>query len=270
MRWLAVQRVWLPEWLRRRDVVVAQLKVAVEEARQRVRSGDIATQPAEPTASVAPLRQLPPPTQAVAPLRQLPPPTQVIPVSKPKAPKGHRWCRCIASGSRGDLVTSAARRSRPTITRRGACATRFVGAIEKEAPIHEYRLAKIVGAAFHLTKVNESRRMSIHRVVPVEYLRRGGESFYWPRNFDPKSGGSFVARPRCEPATGRDLPGRDRNVMMIVAEQTGGIEPEDLKCEELNLLGSRPSYPSGRSAPHRGQRPRRLKAGSAAEERFRV
>ena len=31
MRWPAVERVWLPEWLRRRENVVASLKSAVEQ-----------------------------------------------------------------------------------------------------------------------------------------------------------------------------------------------------------------------------------------------
>src|SRR5690606_36400460 len=50
--------------------------------------------------------------------------------------------------------------------------------IEVEAPIHRDRLAKLVAGAFGLGRVNDDRRRSIQRVVPIEY-RRDRDDFYW-------------------------------------------------------------------------------------------
>jgi hypothetical protein len=109
-----------------------------------------------------------------------------------------------------------------------------------EAPIHPNRLAKIVAAAFNLTKVSESRRLSIQRLVPVDYRRRNGEGFYWPLGVEPEQW--RVVRKPPQGIT-RQLDQISLleigNAMIVVAEQTGGIEDEDLKREALNLLGSR-------------------------------
>jgi hypothetical protein len=117
----------------------------------------------------------------------------------------------------------------------------IVQAIEAEAPIHPDRLAKVVAGAFSLTKVNEARRRSIKTLVPAQYRRNGGgEGFYWPANVDPETW-RIVRRP--PDGVTRPLDHvcliEIGNAMSVIAEQTGGIEAEDLKREALNLLGSR-------------------------------
>jgi hypothetical protein len=115
-----------------------------------------------------------------------------------------------------------------------------VRAIQAEAPIHPERLAKVVAGAFGLTKVNENRRRSILTLVPRQFRRDGGEGFFWPADVDAEKW-RIVRRP----ADGVSRP-LDQvclieigNAMIVVAQQTGGIEEDDLKREALNLLGSR-------------------------------
>jgi hypothetical protein len=116
----------------------------------------------------------------------------------------------------------------------------IVSAMVVEAPIHPNRLAKIVAAAFDLTKVNEKRRLSIQRLVPVDYRRRDGEGFYWPVGVEPEQW-RIVRQPPHGVSRQLDQISLIEigNAMIVVAEQTGGIDEGGLKREALNLLGSR-------------------------------
>ena len=69
--------------------------------------------------------------------------------------------------------------------------------------------------------------------------------FYWPIGVEPANW-RIVRRPA--EGVSRQLDHVSLieigNAMIVVAEQTGGIEPEDLKREALNLLGSRRVTPA--------------------------
>ena len=112
--------------------------------------------------------------------------------------------------------------------------------IVKEAPVHRDRLARLVASAFGLSRVNEDRRRAIQRVIPVEFERAGGHGFYWPHGADPQNW--RVAR-RPGDGSSRALDEISlveiSNAMAIVAEETGGIQPEDIKREALALFGGR-------------------------------
>jgi Protein of unknown function (DUF4011)/Swt1-like HEPN/AAA domain/REase_MTES_1575 len=227
MRWPAVERVWLPEWLRRHASVVARLKIAVEEARQRVLSGEINQKPAQPAVSVAPLRQAPPPTR-------------VSPVAKPQGPQSHPMVQMYREWKPGRLGDIAVLDDLPIAYAKSRVYDAIVSAMTVEAPIHPRRLTKIVAAAFNLTRLNENRHLSIERIVPVDYRRPAGEGFYWPIGIEPEEW-RIMRRP--PEGVGRQLDHVSLieigNAMVVVAEQTGGIETYDLKREALNLLGGR-------------------------------
>jgi hypothetical protein len=226
MRWPAVQRVWLPEWLSRREHVVTRLKTAVEEAPQRMLSGTIDVEP--------------PPMMSAAPLRQSPPPTLTSSVTKPPAPQSHPMVREYREWKPGRLGDVGVLDDLSNFYSQSRVRDAIVSAMDVEAPIHPNRLAKIVAAAFELTKVNENRSLSIQRLVPNDYRRRDGESFYWPRDVEPEKW-RIVRRP--PQGVNRQLDQTSLieigNAMIVVAEQAGGIEPDDLKREALNLLGRR-------------------------------
>jgi hypothetical protein len=227
MRWPAVERVWLPEWLRRREHVVKQLKAAVEEARERAVSGDVDDEPAPPVAPSDPLRQMPPPIRSER-------------TPKPQVSQQHPMVQPYREWTPRRLGDISVLDDLPNAYAKARVYDAIVGAMTVEAPIHPDRLAKLVAAAFDLTRLSDSRRRSIQRLVPVEYRRPDGEDFYWPIGVDPQEW-----RILRQPPSGisRQLDHVSLieigNAMVIVAEQTGGIEPEDLKREALNLLGSR-------------------------------
>jgi hypothetical protein len=227
MHWPAVERVWLPEWLRRREHVVSQLKASVDTARQRVLSGDFT---AETTA----------PVSLVAPLRRASPPLPTSPPAKPQASQSHPMVQVYREWKPGRLGDVTVLDDLPIAYAKSQVYDAIVSVMTVEAPIHPRRLTKLVAAAFNLTRLNESRHRSIERMVPVDYRRPTGEGFYWPIGIEPEEW-RVVRRPA--EGVSRQLEHVSLieigNAMMVVAELTGGIESDDLKREALNLLGSR-------------------------------
>lgn len=228
MHWPAVERAWLPDWLKRRDVVVGQLKTAVEEARQRSLSGDN-------VAVAAPVRR---PALSAAHLRQASPPT--TPAPKAHAPQTHPMIQTYREWKPRRLGDISVLDELHYPQMKARVFDAIISVIAAEAPIHPHRLVKLVAAAFGLTRVNENRSHSIQRLVPADYRRKDGEGFYWPIGVEPEQW-RIVRRP--PDGVTRQLEYVSLieigNAMIVVAEQTGGIAADDLKREALNLLGSR-------------------------------
>lgn len=117
--------------------------------------------------------------------------------------------------------------------------------IDAEAPIQRDRLTKVVAGAFGLNRVSEDRRRAIQRVVPPEQQPRNGEDFYWPSGVDSESW-RIVRRP----TTGTSRPLEEvslveiGNAMLVVAEESGGAEREELKREALAIFGGRRLTPA--------------------------
>jgi len=227
MRWPAVERVWLPDWLRRREHIVADLKKAVDQAKERVLAGDTVPEQAEPVLRAAPLRQPPPPHRAVT-------------VNRSSAPQRHPMIQVYREWRPGRLGDVSVLDDLSNYYAKGRVRDAIISAMNAEAPIHPQRLAKMVAAAFDLSRVNESRQRSIQELVPTDYRRRTGEGFYWPVGVEPETW-RIVRRP--PDGTSRQLDHVSLieigNAMIVVAEQTGGIVPDELKREALNLLGSK-------------------------------
>lgn len=228
MRWPAVERVWLPEWLRRREHVVAQLKAAVDDARQRSLSGEPPPKPA------------PQPVVSTAALRQAPPPMRSAPVATPPARRHHPMVQTYRDWEPKRFGDITVLDDLPVAYAKSRVYDAIVSAMTVEAPVHPRRLTKLVAAAFGLTRLNEKRHRSIEYVVPADYRRHTGEGFYWPIGVEPEEW-RIVRRP--PEGVNRQLDHVSLieigNAMIVVAEQTGGIDADALKREALHLLGSR-------------------------------
>lgn len=237
LKWPAVERVWLPEWLQSRDVTVARLRQAVVEARERKAAPVEVVAPPEP---VAPVVSAPEPAmeepRELAPLRS----ALAAPVAAP-VPRRHpmlqtfREWEPVAAGDVSVLDDIAAQFAKHRVR------TVIEAVIAAEGPIHPDRLAKLVAGAFGLNRVAESRRKAIQRLVPADYYRRSDrEGFYWPAGIDPESWRVV----RC-PVDGESRPIDEvslieiGNAMLVIAERTSGIEAEELKREALGLFGGR-------------------------------
>ncbi|MBB2769117.1 UNVERIFIED_ORG: hypothetical protein GGE11_000012 [Mycolicibacterium obuense] len=240
MKWPAVERVWLPEWLNQRDEVLARLRKSVTDAQELARRRETEPERAAEEAKPHPAEAPSAPKEFMA-LRS-------APTARPVRAKRHpmlatyRECGPLIGGDvdvLNDLPSAwAASRVRRTIE----------AAIEAEGPIQPDRLARIVARAFGLGRVNDDRKRAILRQVPAEYKRDDGEGFYWPREIDPGTWRSV----RC-PVEGSSRPIEEvglveiANAMVVVAEKTGGVSEDELMREALNLFGGRRLTPAIRS-----------------------
>lgn len=237
LNWPGVERVWLPEWLQSREATVARLQAAVVEARERKAAPVEVVAPPEPVAPVvSEFEPVVEEERELAPLRSAP----TAPVVAP-APKRHPMLQTFREWvprRHGDLSVLDDLATEWAKKQVRAVIHAVVGA---EGPIHPDRLAKLVAGAFGLNRVAVSRRQAIWQLVPAEYRRSADpEGFYWPTDVDPSAWRAV----RC-PVDGESRPIDEislieiGNAMLVIAEQTGGIEPEELKREALGLFGGK-------------------------------
>jgi len=244
MKWPAVERVWMPEWLNYRDATIGRLRDAVVAAKQRLAEPPEESAPVDASAVVipkpvtAPVREHAGPaareTATIGAMRSAP--AISAPAPKPQQDANIRpfqeWSPRIA----GDKTVLD---ELPGTWAKSQVVRVIQEVIEAEAPIHRDRLAKLVAGAFGLGRVNDDRKRSIQRLVPVDYQRKH-DDFYWPAGVNPDSW-TIVRRPD----GGATRPLDDislveiGNAMRIVAEQAGGIDREELKREALALFGGR-------------------------------
>jgi hypothetical protein len=233
MNWPAVERVWLPEWLNHRDETIARLRNAVEEAKKVLAAPPAPATPATPTVEVppAPAHQFKYAPMRPAPSRLAPPPAK--PRRHPMVQPFREWTPRVAGYV--DVLDAL-----PALKPHNQVRRVAEEVIHAEAPIHRRRLVKLAASAFGLGKVNEKRHQAILRVVPADYSRLDDIEFYWPAGTEP--GLWRVVR---QPAVGLIRPLEDvslfeiGNAMVVVAEQTGGIEPEDLQRDALAMFGGK-------------------------------
>jgi SpoU rRNA methylase family enzyme len=238
MHWPAVERVWMPEWLNHRADTIARLRAAVVEAKERLERPPVEPDPViRIETPKAPVLE----PQKIAMLRG----TSIsAPVAEPK-PRAHPNVKPHQEW----VPTRVGDKSVLDELWYESSQARVIGVIraviEAEAPIQGERLAKLVASGFGLGRVNEDRRRSILQLVPREYGRQGGEGFYWPAGVDPESW-RLVRRPR--EGVSRPLDEISLveigNAMLVVAEQAGGISPEELKRDALNLFGGKRITPA--------------------------
>lgn len=236
--WPAVERVWLPEWLQQRGETVARLQRVVDDKRR-------ATEP-EPEPTPEPFGAAAAPAGTAseagefAPLKSAPAATAPVapePAPAPKRQPALQTYREWQSRIAGDISVLD---ELPDPAASSQVRAVIDAVIAAEGPVHPDRLAKLVAGAFGLHRVNADRRSSIQQMVPAEYRRDDGEGFYWPTGTDPATWRAV----RC-PADGVsraiDEVGLVEigNAMVVVAEQSGGIEADELKRDALGLFGGR-------------------------------
>ncbi len=231
MRWPGVERVWLPEWMQDRAGTLDRLKQSMAAARD-VRAHASEEVPPAPTPSPQNARER---IETPGPLR-----AQLVSPSSPPRPTRHPLVRDYVEwtpGRPGDRSVLDDLPYRSAATRVARAAQE---AIEAEGPIQPDRLAKLVAAAFQLTRVNDDRKRAILQVVPAECRPAHGDGFYWPSGVDP-TGWAFAR----VPAPGGVRPLEEislneiANAMRISAEESGGMGDEDIMLAALQMFGGR-------------------------------
>jgi hypothetical protein len=112
--------------------------------------------------------------------------------------------------------------------------------VEAEGPIHLDRLAKLVAAAFDLSRVNTSRAAAITAQVPPSLLPDKSEPFAWPSSRRPSEWTAFRRASFDEPRVVEEVSNRELgNAMVAISEASFGIHREELLRETLALMGGR-------------------------------
>lgn len=230
LKWPGVERVWLPEWLHRRDETIARLAESVKRAKERKAVPVEVVPVAQPLTSAKDEVAEP-----VLSVMRSAPSTPIISVAKSghQAVTQYREWRARIAGDIGvlDRLPAPAARSQVAMVAKDV--------IDAEAPIQPRRLAKLVAGAFGLNKMNDDRQRAILRAVPVEY-QRDDDDFYWPAGVSPSSWNAVRS-----PMSGAARPVEEislveiGNAMRVIAEQSGGADRAELKREALALFGGK-------------------------------
>lgn len=227
MRWPGVMRIWMPDWLEHRDTIVAAVLAEVETAKSDVDLsltvidvGSVLEQSkifeAEQSTTVAPV------------LRAF-----GIPPKATTTPDGRftPWAFRRVGGV-GTLDRLPARDAEADVQ----AVIREI--VNVEAPVHVVRLAKLVGGAFGLDRVAQSRVESILRCVPDEFRVAGDNTYLWAAGVDPTTWTGFR---QSADADDRDLehvhPREIINAMRSISTQAAGIYEDELRRETLNFFG---------------------------------
>ena len=230
MHWPAVERIWLPAWLRDREAVIARIRETVDEAKQRVLRGEVEPDPARRVPDrPKPFESEPQPITfaKIASAPSYSPQAKrhpMIQVYRPWTPQ------IFGDVSALDQMSPSMPWASPGVN------AAIVTVVEAEGPIQPDRLAKLVASSFGLNRVSTDRRRAIQRMVPAEFRREADECL-WPKDMNPETW-RVVRRP----GEGTSRPIEEvplveiGNGMIVVAEQVGGIGADELKREALNLF----------------------------------
>lgn len=224
LHWPGVERVWLPEWLGRREETVIRLRDAVAAAKQRKLEP-----PVDEVLATPPV---------VAPVEESLAFRSATTVAAPIGPRRHANLTDFRPWNSVVIGSVSVLDEIHTSYNRSHVVKIIESIIDSEGPVHRDRLAKLVAGAFSLGKVSEGRRTAIQRVVPAEYSRADDREFYWPNGVNPGTWRTVRTSRRGE---GRPLGEISLveigNAMLVVAEQAGGSAIEDLKRDSLALFG---------------------------------
>ena len=279
MRWPAVERVWLPEWLSDRDAVLDRLERSVRTATLAAADREVVVLEAEDDDEPAdveaetwfdPARRADTRPESAGRLRR------DLVVSESGAPEGSNAPRRMdpqagaadmrtsiePTASNADLTTSNQRTfeswspdrageldildalgERTSRSRRAAQRVREVleAGIHAEGPIHADRLAKLTAGAFGLSRVAAVRTKSILAVAPG--LPDSG-GFYWAPGIDPLSWSAY----RIDPHALRPLEHISEielaNAMRALCIGAHGMSTEELWAETLRVFGYKRRTPA--------------------------
>ncbi len=230
MRWPAVERVWMPEWLAGPEAVLDRLVARLSEptAPAAVEMPAEPTRPADPPAgpradlSAEPLVTPGPATSPAATpvVTRLPDETPFV-----------AWHPAPA-GDRPVLDRLPERDSTHRVWEQ------LVAGIEAEAPIHYDRLTRITAAAYGLTRVSPERRAAILACLPPGLpADPAGEEFAWPYGLDPASWNGFRRSVTDERPFDQVSVTEIGNAMVALCRAAAGMSAAQLQTGTLRVFG---------------------------------
>ena len=219
MKWPAVSRVWLPDWMANRERVLDRL-VELTSAAQEDRDLGALTVEAEAEAEAVPAT-----APRLAPIAAPPlPPRDTDEVFVP-------W-RLRRAGGVETLDRLPARDATGEVQR----VIREI--VEAEGPIHVVRLAKLTASSFDLGRVVQARIQSIVRCIPSDLKVTGDTLYLWPVGTDVTQWKRYRRTP---PGVERDIehvhPLEMANAMVAIAIKSAGLYEDELRRATINFFG---------------------------------
>ncbi|MGY1702724.1 AAA domain-containing protein [Geodermatophilus sp. SYSU D00766] len=274
--WPAVERVWLPAWLRDREAVLDRLAAAVAAVPAPAAAppalsvvDDVVDAEPEPTpapdpaprgpvlrsvasAAVAALpapRPLPDPaTDEPAPVTppvtlSVVPPVPEEPEEPPAdevvpAPVEQRF-RAWAPKPAGDRKVLDGLAD----PRNARLVTRVLGAgLRAEGPVHRDRLVRLAAGAFGLTRVGEARRDALLALLPAHTL---DGDVVWPAALDPATWTVYRRQSASSVRPLEQVPAQEvGNAMVALVRDSGGLGRDELFLRTAEVFGYRRRTPS--------------------------
>ena len=242
MKWPAVERVWLPEWLQQREQTLARLKAAVVRAgaehRLRQFEKEDAANPVSDGSAIRTAVVARPHADAGAGVVRSA--GESVPQRPQQTELRHRHLRQYVEWEPKRFGTTDTLDRLPHQAAADKVRAVLREIIQKEGPIHKMRLARLAAEAFGLSRVNAARADAILRCLPSAYLRTTDKSCAWPTGIDPVE---WREVRRSQPGDGRNLDhvplDEIANAMAVVAELGGGMGEEEIKRQALALFGGK-------------------------------
>jgi hypothetical protein len=250
MRWPAVERVWLPEWLADTGAVLDRLAAAIDAASSaRKAAADSATV----TEGIAPAL---PGSAAIAAALDSKAVESTALDSAALDSAGARAAPDIApavattSGGLpgespftawhpGVLGTRDVLDGLPAAAAAGRVSAALVDAVEAEGPIEVDRLVRLVAAGFGLHRVLAARHAAILAQLPVGLIAdRASPDFAWPASLDPLTWQGFRRTPDgVERPLEQISPREIGNAMVALCAAAAGMTTDQLWAGTLEVFG---------------------------------
>jgi hypothetical protein len=249
--WPVVERVWLPDWLKDPEAVVARLVAAT--ARPETPA---VVPPSAPPVVVPAAASAAPDDEGARPEAPRPEPLARI-ASVATAVRGMPEAPVVASAgpstsgsSSGGVAfvpwtvhhlgTRDVLDRLPDYHAASLVASAITEVVTAEGPIHVDRLATLVARGFGLDRVRESRKDAILRHLPRRLRKDRAEPVVWPLERDPDEWTGFRRTPDGVDRPFDHVPRREiANAMVTVARASAGISVEELHREALSVFGGR-------------------------------
>lgn len=253
MGWARVARVWLAEWLRDADAVVARVVAdathlrALQEPKRdlgmHIDASDLVASPAGEDLKMAALAHGSAAAEADLSISR----ASTLDVSENSSEAVASEPFVVGETLPGMATFDAAdievRHSRTILDETGRRATQAVvseilSVIEAEGPILTSRLAKLVAHRFGLDRMRGTREGQILRLLPRERVRRSpnGDSVAWPEGVSADDYRAF--RSPGDARVVADVPYEElRNAMVAVVRSAYSMGEDDLLRETARVFG---------------------------------
>ena len=249
--WPVVERVWLPDWLKDPEAVVARLVAAtarpetpavvppsappvVVPAAASAAPDDEGARPEAPRSE--PLARIASVATAVRGMPEAP----VVASAGPSTSGSSSGGEAFVPWTVHHLGTRDVLDRLPDYHAASLVASAITEVVTAEGPIHVDRLATLVARGFGLDRVRESRKDAILRHLPRRLRKDRAEPVVWPLERDPDEWTGFRRTPDGVDRPFDHVPLREiANAMVTVARASAGISVEELHREALSVFGGR-------------------------------